>query len=227
MSPTLPDSKYGISVKAATVPPGSPYWRITEVYHLTGNENGGNHHAYCEVLDETGKRVKGARLKLSQAGQPDVFAVIDKPDNEAGTNFPLWSENLASVTVIWPQENPYPSDTVEGIRTSHPDEEPGNTWGHHSFLTTWQLTKAGTDPDDDPPTDEPAPSPGFKVQAILHDDERIRLTQVVWVKPSKTLSADAEAVALAMALEAHKRDHPIEAYQRELRKKVEEEGGEG
>lgn len=225
----LPDPKYGVTVKPATAAPDTLYWRITEVRHLTGAENMGNHHAYCNVVDEAGNRVKGARLMLSQEGQEPVYAIIDKPDNEAGTNFPLFSSNLASVQVLWPEAFPYPSDTVQGIRTTHPDEETGNTWGHHSFLTEWQLTKAGSEPDDEP---DPIPvlkwrdkfSGGEKyiireAKRLPYTPEALLITKLV--KTLDEMSAEIKAVALALSLEAHERDHSIEAYQRELKGKAE------
>jgi hypothetical protein len=134
-------AKYGVEVKPMTAPANAThYWRIVGVHHLTGSENRGNHHVYCDILDEEGRRINGSRLRLTQDGAAPVFAVVDKPANEAGTNFPLWSSNLANVTVQWPGDNPLPSEEVRGIRTTHPDEEIGNTWGHHSFYIVFQRT---------------------------------------------------------------------------------------
>jgi hypothetical protein len=114
------------------------YWRVIGVHHLTGAENMGNHHIYAEVLDEEGKRINRARLVLFQANTSPVFAVIDKPANEAGTNFPLWKADKATVAVLWPEDNPLPSEQATGLSTGHIDEEVGNTLFHHSFYVVFQ-----------------------------------------------------------------------------------------
>src|SRR5262245_33761244 len=135
-------AKYGVQVKPISQanPNATQYWRVVGIHHLTGDENRGNHHAYIDTIDEDGRRINGVRLVLNQDGQRPVFAVVDKPANEAGTNFPLWSTSLANVSVQWPADNPLPSEEVRGIRTEHADEEVGNTLGHHSFYIVFQRT---------------------------------------------------------------------------------------
>jgi hypothetical protein len=117
------------------------YWRVIGVHHLTGAENMGNHHVYCDVLDEEGRRINSARLVLHQANTAPVFAVVDKPANEAGTNFPLWKADKATVAVAWPDDGSLPSEQVLGLSTGHPDEEMGNTLFHHSFYVVFQRTE--------------------------------------------------------------------------------------
>jgi hypothetical protein len=114
------------------------YWRVVGVHHLTGAENMGNHHIYADVLDEEGNRVNKARLVLFQENAAPVFAVVDKPVTEAGTNFPLWKADKATVAVAWPDDGPLPSEQVTGLSTGHPDEEVGNTLFHHSFYVVFQ-----------------------------------------------------------------------------------------
>jgi len=136
-------TKYGVQVKTLDdtgVPlEAKQYWRVIGVHHLTGAENMGNHHAYCDVVDADGKRIQSARVVLEQSNTAPLFAVVDKPPNEAGTNFPMWSNTRATVSVAWPADNPLPSEKVGVLRTDHPDEEVGNTWGHHSFYVVFQL----------------------------------------------------------------------------------------
>jgi hypothetical protein len=137
-------ANYGVNIvdfTASTIPLNAKqYWRVIGVHHLTGPENMSNHHVYCDVLDGDGRRVNQARLSLTQENTAPVFAVVDKPANEPGTNFPLWSKTRATVTVSYPTTDPLPSEAVTGIRTDHADEEIGNTWGHHSFYIVFQLT---------------------------------------------------------------------------------------
>jgi hypothetical protein len=136
--------RYGLTLKQLkdiTVSLNSKqYWRVIGVHHLTGAENMGNHHVYCDVLDGTGRRINQARLILEQGSSAPQFAVVDKPANEAGTNFVMWSNTRATVSISYPANNPLPSESVTGLRSDLPDEEIGTTWGHHSFYVVFQLT---------------------------------------------------------------------------------------
>ncbi len=123
---------YGVSIVEAEVPPGEPYWRVARVHHLTPAENGGNHHIYFDVLDETGQRIHGARLRITWDGGED-YVTVDKPVNEPGTNFPMWRGQVCRV-----EAEGLPSDQVLGLKSGHPDEAPGNTWFHHSFLVVYE-----------------------------------------------------------------------------------------
>ncbi len=136
--------KYSVDIKflpSIEIPENAKqYWHVIGVHHLTGPENMGNHHIYCDVLDENGKRINGARLTLMQGSALPVFAVVDKPANEAGTNFPLFKADRATIAVVWPDASPLPSEQVLGLSSAHPDEEVGNTLFHHSFYVVLQRT---------------------------------------------------------------------------------------
>lgn len=133
-------TRYGVEIKSLSnldvSSDAETYWRVVGVHHLTGRENMGNHHIYVDVLDEDGNRIRNARLVLRQSDRAPVFAVVDKPANEPGTNFPMWASTRATVAV----EGDLPSEAVAGLRTDHADEEIGNTWGHHSFYIVFQRT---------------------------------------------------------------------------------------
>jgi hypothetical protein len=135
---------YSVDIKflpGIEVPEGAKqYWHVIGVHHLTGTENLGNHHVFCDVLDENGKRVNGARLTLMQGSALPVFAVVDKPANEPGTNFPLFKADRATIAVVWPDAAPLPSEQVLGLSSAHPDEQVGNTLFHHSFYVVFQRT---------------------------------------------------------------------------------------
>jgi hypothetical protein len=137
-------AKYKVGIKFlrdSEVPEDArQYWRVVGVHHLTGAENMGNHHIYVDVLDEEGNRINTARLVLFQENTAPVFAVVDKPAIEAGTNFPLWKADKATVAVAWPDDGPLPSEQVTGLSTGYPDEEVGNTLFHHSFYVVFQRT---------------------------------------------------------------------------------------
>jgi hypothetical protein len=129
-------TRYGVQIRPVSDPTAQKYWRVVGVHHLTGSENMGNHHVYIDVLDEEGRRINGSRLVLAQDGAAPLYAVVDKPANEAGTNFPMWSNTRATVAV----QDALPSEAVTGLRSDHADEEVGNTWGHHSFYLVFQRT---------------------------------------------------------------------------------------
>ena len=118
-------------------------WRLIGVHHLTGVENGGKHHIYCDVLDLHGNRINGMYLQ-AEIGNDAHEAVIDKPLEEPGTNFPMWGNGEPHLVYV-PKEqfvdgyHGIPSDSVHGLHTLWPDEDIGNTRGHHSFLCIWQF----------------------------------------------------------------------------------------
>jgi hypothetical protein len=141
---------YLISVLPANRIPNQPYWRCIGVHHLTGPENAGNHHVYLDVLDTKGTRINGARLMVVNNGKVPYQVVIDKPANEAGANVPMyWNDTLA---IYLPGD--LPTDKPTGFHIRLPDEEAGNTRGHHSFYAVWQLTTV-----DETPPIEPEPKP--------------------------------------------------------------------
>ena len=123
---------YGVGVEPAKVEAGQSYWMAIKIHHLTPQENQGRSLLYIDILDEEGRRAYGAQAKVSWPGGSQVVTV-DKPLSEPGTNFPLWPGQLCSVEALG-----LPSDKVVGIHNDHPDEGPGNTRFHHSFLVVFQ-----------------------------------------------------------------------------------------
>ena len=143
---------YGVTITRLNPRPGTTYWRVKRVHHLTPAENGGNHHIYVDALDEAGKRIYGSQAKVTWAGGEQTLTV-DKPANEAGTNYPVYKWQKCAVEMAGA-----PSDTVHGLSSSHPDEpnpdgsQSGNTLFHHSFLVEFQRTLAA-------PTESAPPPP--------------------------------------------------------------------
>jgi hypothetical protein len=168
-------ANYGLKVTSVSevgIPVGAgQYWQIVGVHHLTGTENMGNHHVYVDVIDADGQRVNGAQLVLEQGDSAPLFAIVDKPPNEAGTNFPMWSNTRATVSVAWPADNPLPSEKVGVLRSDHPDEAVGNTWGHHSFYVVFQLAnillEEPTPPETVEPPVEPPPAPPLSLEETI------------------------------------------------------------
>ncbi len=141
----MPDEKYGIEIEHVANPEQA-HWRIIGVHHLTGPENGGKHHLFCDVLDKGGQRIMGAHLILTNGNLPPSLIAIDKPLNEPGTNIPMFFNDTISLIVNHPDSDPLPSERISEVNTRHPDEEPGTTLGHHSFYVVFQETDGGPPP---------------------------------------------------------------------------------
>lgn len=127
---------YGVRVIQVDVPPGETFWRVIRVHHLTPEENGGRHHIFLDMLDENGQRIMGAQVRVTWEGGEQIVT-IDKPGEEAGADFPMWKWQVCAVEGVG-----LPSDRVENLHTGHPDEAPGNTLFHHSFLVIFQRAVA-------------------------------------------------------------------------------------
>jgi hypothetical protein len=141
---------YGVNVEQQTLPSGTLYWKVVQVHHLLPAENGGNHHIYVDLRDETGTRVMGAHARVTWPGGEELVA-IDKPAGEPGGNFPMWKHQVCDVAAVGVPGTNLPSDRVTGMHTTHPDEPPGNTLFHHSFAVDFQRARAEDDP---PPASE-------------------------------------------------------------------------
>ena len=140
---------YGISIFKA--PPG-PAFRVVGIHHLSGKENGGNHHIFADILDEHGHRIEGAVMRIQVDDAPPTYAIVDKPANEPGTNAPMWARQQYKAKVAYVEQ----SDMVIGLHTGHPDEPGGgNTWGHHSFYIVWMYDPRGAAPEPDEPKEQP------------------------------------------------------------------------
>lgn len=131
---------YGVRVISAEVAPGADYWRVVRVHHLTPKENDQRHHLFLDAVDTAGNRVTGARVHVGwDGGGRDL--VIDKPPGEPGANEPMWKWQICGVQALG-----LPSEAVENLHTAHPDEPPGNTLFHHSFLVMFQRAQAEAAP---------------------------------------------------------------------------------
>ncbi len=128
---------YGVEVEQAEVSPGEQYWAVERVHHLTPQENHGNHHIFFEVLDESGKRILGARVRVTWEGGGEEIVALESASGQYAGDFPMWKHQVCSVEMVG-----MPSDRVLNIHTAHPDEGEGNTLFHHSFAVTFRRVRA-------------------------------------------------------------------------------------
>lgn len=127
---------YGVTIRPAKVPPGEPYWKVVRVHHLTAEENQGHHHLFLEVLDEHGRRVTDAHVRVvSESGEKVIRLAGD--ERQPAVAFPMEKWAIYDVDVLG-----LPSDRVMGLSAAHPDEGKGNESFRHSFLVVWQRTVA-------------------------------------------------------------------------------------
>lgn len=133
---------YGVEIKLPNgIKPGDWYFKAVNVRHLPQEENSGNHHIYVDVLDKEGMRIYGSQVSVQDSFNNIFYAIIDKPLNEPGGNYPMFGHEIDPPnkrTVYVSQPNML-SEVVSGIHPAHPDEPPGNTLFHHSFSIIFKL----------------------------------------------------------------------------------------
>jgi len=124
--------KYGITVDI----PENRDWRVLGIHHLDPDENKDNHNVYVEMLCKQGDREGFRAIHWTWEGRnevtedaPPVFAG-SKPLNEL-VDIPL---NLGMNVSVWTNG----SEIAEGFSSNHPDENEGNSIGHHSFFVCFQ-----------------------------------------------------------------------------------------
>ena len=215
--PPLNDAEaYGVKVEPVKVAPGQWYWRVVQVHYVSPQENHGNHHIYLDVLDPAlpdaanglGGRVFGARLKVTWDGGESIVT-IEKPLGEPGGNFPMWKAQDCAVAALGLEGHELPSDRVTGLQIRHPDEAPGNTWGHHSFSVIFMRTQAA--PSDGKPIAHyvlfgPAEQPATAVNLLLAQEYLLTFHPAFGFNPVEaagasrvTIIADEKAVGAQIA----------------------------
>jgi hypothetical protein len=103
-----------------------PHWGLVEALFQSDEdgESGGNHNIYLEVLDESGARIVGQEVIVSNGVESWSVLTEDKPPPEYAANYPMWGGNVYSARVAGD------ADTVFNMRL------PNN---HHvNFLLTFR-----------------------------------------------------------------------------------------
>lgn len=151
---------YNVRIMPIATSLGQQYYRVLGIHHLTPEENRGNRHLFCDVLDERGERIYNQRLQV-QNNNIVTQIVIDKPLNEPGSNAPMVFGDTLNIWCLGLN-----SESGVGFNTRYPDEAPGNTLGHHSFYIVFErVTDTGTPGPDPEPPDPPQPVPGLPPEA--------------------------------------------------------------
>ncbi len=159
---------YGVIVREPKAAPGDTIFRVLRVHHLTPEENRGNHHIYVEVLDEDGRRIPGAQVRISWEGGSRVFTVDARPQRP-GVAFAMDRWGVYEVDVLGA-----PSARVVGITAGHPDEGPGNPEFRHSFLIVFQRERVAVPEAITPvPPVEEVQAPPLDAQPAKEEEERV------------------------------------------------------
>ena len=124
----------GVQVAPASVTQGQSYWRLVKARWEDGEQSGGKHSIYVEVLDADGNRALGQRVVVEWMGGSATLVVKDVPPPELSVNFPMYNTlGSYSVRVLG-----LPSDLVSGMGMGT-IEAPDFTV-HTCFYLTFQLT---------------------------------------------------------------------------------------
>lgn len=166
---------YNNSHLAVENPTQTPVYKIIGIHKLTPQENVGKHNLYIEVRDSEGRRPKEPIfINWGWAGQrsneKSLPILLDKPLSEPYGNIPIWSNQ-----VIWATVGNRLAETVSNVHTHLPDEGPGNTYGHYSYLVVWQEVTGEQEPLP-PPSPEEGPIQEIKlklgqIKNLVHDIE--------------------------------------------------------
>jgi len=158
---------FGVRLAPATVAAGALCWRVVNVRHLTADENRGKRNIFVRVLDEQGRRDRNPALRATytwDGRKPDEAAPprpLDKGDGDIGhADIDI---NKGQHIDVWIEGDGLPCDHVLNLHSDHDitektsDGQDGNTRFHHSFLVTFQRTRADGTPPTPPDGGEPAP----------------------------------------------------------------------
>ncbi len=187
---------YGVVVRSPQAAPGDIVFDVLRVHHLTPEENRGNHHIYVDVLDEEGRRLTDAQVRIVWAEGSRVFPLNTDP-TRPGVAFPMNKWDVYEVDVMG-----MPSARVVGISAGHPAEGRGNPEFRHSFLIVFQrrrvpVPEVAPPPQPAPPQLEevaPAPAP-----TVMPEEEAAPLEETVLFTPPPPPPEEEPAVAEARA----------------------------
>ena len=164
---------YGVTVDRAAPGPQGYVWRAVSVQHVPPGQNGGNHHIYLNIYDEQGGEARGntnVQVVWGWNGQqpPELAPPVklEKPRGEHMTNIPMERGQVVWCKV---QGYDYPSDTVRGLHTAHPDEGDDVRTGHHSFIVQFRLMREWGQPQQPPMPDEETLAVARRLREIAID----------------------------------------------------------
>jgi PKD repeat protein len=137
---------YGITIHLPPiVSPGERWWKLVKLHHLTCEENAGKHNLFTAFYYADGLRVEqGWQNKVGWAKNAHISGELPLEKNETigqdwihGNLDLYWNDN-ASLEYLNLDGSLFQIQRISGVHTRHPDECPGNTLGHHSFVAVYE-----------------------------------------------------------------------------------------
>lgn len=117
-------------------------WKVVDIQHLSPEENGGRHNVFVRLLDEHGENITDTNKYRLLWGWENQRSDEQSPVRLFDKRGPHQGEvDLFKNQKTWIQVFPGGCDKVTNLHSGHPDEGPGNTWHHHSFLVVFQRSQ--------------------------------------------------------------------------------------
>lgn len=145
-------SKYGIHIERTIE---QPCYRLTSITKMPGDINRGAHNVFVRVWNKQGYRYTPPDVRIKAMGVSTEYARLDKPASpmERGHgDVPMYASTTYTISIV--DDAKTASDVVIGLHTRHPDEEAGNTWGHHSFVLEFHRHTGVVQPPQPSPRDK-------------------------------------------------------------------------
>lgn len=149
---------YDVTIHAPpSVQPSERWWRLVKLRHLTCEENAGKHNLFTAFYYLDGTRVEeGWQNKVGWKKSADISGELPLEKNEIiaedlihGNLDLYWNDN-ASLEYLNLNGSIFQIQRISGVHTRHPDECPGNSLGHHSFIAVYE-ERIGPDAGDNTP----------------------------------------------------------------------------
>ena len=137
---------YGITIHPPPfVGPGESWWKLVKLHHLTCEENRGKHNLYSAFYYRDGSRVgQGWYNKVGWSKSTEISGELPLEKDEIigedwihGSLDLYWHDN-AALEYLNLNGSIFKIQRISGVHTRHPDECPGNTLGHHSFVAVFE-----------------------------------------------------------------------------------------
>lgn len=117
-------------------------WRCTYIHHMTPAENAGKHNIFVDCI-RSGQVVRDGSVRIAWkwAGQRSDEtakpAICDKRAPDHSTDTPI--EKGQYITLLVDDGKGTPSDIIGNLNAVM-DGADGNSWHHHSYMLTFELT---------------------------------------------------------------------------------------
>jgi len=151
--PVPPSGLPGVTIKT----PANIKWRVLGIHKLTPQENRGNHNVFIEVLCKQGDRAGFEAIHWDWAGRlgneppPGVVFAGQKGPDEL-IDLPI---HVPMRINVWLQDG----EEAGLFHSEWPDEDEGNTYGHHSFFVCFEEVDQSAPPPEPPGPDPEPPDP--------------------------------------------------------------------